>query len=304
MIKAQYFVYTRNRYIDYKTFFSPSEELCPKETRKKFLKEIRGVIDIETYDDPLNTPRWLYSCSNGLLLFGVGIMNSELSETYNVDFANRPVRGFFGIVLSVSNSEICLPMDLKFFSQLYKMYIEPIWELDREHFQTQTIEIDIKKFINDCTHLIYPVNKDLSLNYHNDKCVILGNVDSEDAFSNALTLGHEISIVTGFNNKKHAYSVDSDYKYMNAIVNKVTEREEKNFNKEQEQIYYDNLTHGIVIDEIAEKPKKVLRPKLITICLLIIIVLLLIICPRSCRNSQMNQSLSVSGDTIQTQNIK
>lgn len=304
MIKAQYFVYTRNRYIDYKTFFSPSEELCPKETRKKFLKEIRGVIDIETYDDPLNTPRWLYSCSNGLLLFGVGIMNSKLSETYNVDFANRPVRGFFGIVLSVSNSEICLPMDLKFFSQLYKMYIEPIWELDREHFQTQTIEIDIKEFINDCTHLIYPVNKDLSLNYHNDKCVILGNVDSEDAFSNALTLGHEISIVTGFNNKKHAYSVDSDYKYMNAIVNKVTEREEKNFNKEQEQIYYDNLTHGIVIDKIAEKPKKVLRPKLITICLLIIIVLLLIICPRSCRNSQMNQSLSVSGDTIQIQNIK
>jgi hypothetical protein len=129
-------------------------------------------------------------------------------------------------------------------------------------------------------------------------------VDSEDAFSNALTLGHEISIVTGFNNKKHAYSVDSDYKYMNAIVNKVTEREEKNFNKEQEQIYYDNLTHGIVIDKIAEKPKKVLRPKLITICLLIIIVLLLIICPRSCRNSQMNQSLSVSGDTIQIQNIK
>ena len=304
MIKAQYFVYTRNRYIDYKTFFSPSEELCPKETRKKFLKEIRGVIDIETYDDPLNTPRWLYSCSNGLLLFGVGIMNSELSETYNVDFANRPVRGFFGIVLSVSNSEICLPMDLKFFSQLYKMYIEPIWELDREHFQTQTIEIDIKEFINDCTHLIYPVNKDLSLNYHNDKCVILGNVDSEDAFSNALTLGYEISIVTGFNNKKHAYSVDSDYKYMNAIVNKVTKREEKNFNKEQEQIYYDNLTHRIVIDEIAEKPKKVLRPKLITICLLIIIVLLLIICPRSCRNSQMNQSLSVSGDTIQIQNIK
>ncbi len=301
MIKAQYFVYTRNRDIDYRTFYSPSEELCPRETRKKFLKEIRGVIDIETYDDPLDSPRWLYSCSNGLLLFGVGTMNNELSETYNVDFANRPVRGFFGIVLPYLTSEVCLPMDINLFSHLYKQYIEPIWELDRDHFNTQTIEVDLNEFINDGIHVIYPTNNGLSLNYHDNKCVILGDIKPEDAFSNALTLGHDISIVTGFNNKKHAYSVDSEYKYMNVIVKNVIEREEKNFSTEQSGFHYDKPSIGRKSQqEIVEQPKKVLSPKLIyAIGLLIIIVLLWMIWPKSCRDSQTIQSHSVSGDTIQ-----
>lgn len=301
MIKAQYFVYTRNRDIDYKTFYSPSEELCPKEIRKKFLKEIRGVIDIETYDDPLDSPRWLYSCSNGLLLFGVGCMNNELSETYNVDFAKRPVRGFFGLVLPYSIPEVYLPMDINLFSHLYKQYIEPIWELDRDHFKTQTIEVDLKEFINDDISVIYPKDGGLSLNYHDNKCVILGDVKPEDAFSNALTLGHDISIVTGFNNKKHAYSVDSDYKYMNVIVKNVTEREEKSFGVEQSDIHYDKPSINRKSQrEIVVKPKKVLSPKLISVIgLLIIIVLLWMIWPKSCRDSQTIQSHSVSGDTIQ-----
>lgn len=272
-MKAQYFVYTRTRNLDYRTFFSPSEELCPKEIRTKFLKEIRGVIDIETYDDPLNTPRWLYSYSNGLLLFGVGIMNAELSETCKVDFANRPVRGFFGIILSISNDEIFLPMDINLFRQLYKKYIEPIWELDREHIKIQTIEIDIKEYIKDSTHIINPENKDLSLNFHEDKCVILGKVSPEDAFSRALTLKQEISIVTGFNNKKHAYCIDSDYKYKNVIVNNVIEREEKLYNKKQEQIN---------TQDIRPLPKKVLRPKLFTIGLIVAVVLSMIIWVKSC----------------------
>lgn len=295
MMKAQYFVYTRNRDIDYKALLSPSEEFCSKETRKKFLKEIRGIIDVETYDDPLDTPRWLYSCSNGLILFGVGIMNSELSDLCNTDFTGRPVRGFFGIVMQYSSISTILPMDLKFFRLLYKKHIEPIWECDKEHLPNPVTDLDID--MQDGISVIHPISTNVALNYQKDRCVILGDVNTEDVLGIALTSSQDITIVTGFNNKKHAFAIDSEYRFMNAIVNGVYEREEKLCNKNESQETVTNH-EPIPISDTSLPPKKDFRLKLFIGMILLLIMILLFI-NRSCQKNQKNLESSVSGDTIQ-----
>lgn len=294
MMKAQYFIYTRNRDIDYKTILSPSEEFCPKNTRKKFLKEIRGLIDVETYDDPLDTPRWLYSCSNGLILFGVGIMNSELSDVCNRDFTGRPIRGFFGIVIQYSPVSTILPMDLNFFKLVYKKHIEPIWDCDKDHFPNPVANLDID--IQDGISVMHSTNADVALNYQKDRCVILGDVNIEDVFSIALTSSRDITIVTGFNNKRHAFTIDSEYQFMNAIVNGVYEREERLCNEEEEQSIATN--HEPISQNTHLPPKKDYRLKLF-IGIILLLTFFLLLMNKSCQKNQKNPKLTVSGDTIQ-----
>lgn len=295
-MKAQYFVYTRNRKVDYKALLSPSEEFCPKETRKKFLQEIRGLIDIETYDDPLDTPRWLYSCFNGFVLFGLGVMNSNLSDEYNTDFTGRPVRGFFGVVMKYTTESTILPMDINFYRHIYKKEIEPIWEFDNDHlpYPVKDIDIDIQDGIN----AIHPASAHIDLNYQENKCVILGNVNLKDVFSVALTSSRDITIVTGFNNKKHAFAIDSEYKFMNAIVNGVYEREErirenkKNHKEGEEQVSQNTPAPTPV------PPKKDFRLKLL-VGVIILLALSLLLMNKSCQKDQKSPKPSVSGDTIQ-----
>ena len=285
MMKAQYFVYTRSKNVDYQTFFSPSEDLCPKNLRKKFLNELRGVIDTDKYDDPLDSPRWFYSCSGGLVLFGVGVMNSELSETCYLDFAARPIRGFFGIVMPYSPKGICLPMDLNFFKCLYKKYVEPLWGY--EQIQKQNLEIDLGDFADD-VNMLYPMNDGIRLNCDKDMCVILGDMEAETVFASAMTIENDISVVAGFKNKRHAYSEDSDYNYMNAIVDGVLERVEK-------KRVPDVVEEDEDVQFVVTKPKKVLSLKLIVVGILILIALLLFLLPKGGQETQTNQNQSISG---------
>lgn len=294
-MKAQYFIYTRNRKVDYKAILSPSEEFCPKETRKKFLQDIRGLIDIETYDDPLDTPRWLYSCFNGFVLFGLGVMNSNLSDEYNTDFTGRPVRGFFGIVIQYSPVSIILPMDLNFFKLVYEKHIEPIWNCDKDHFPNPVVNLDID--IQDGISVMHSANTNVTLNYQKNRCVILGDVNIKDVFSIALASSRDITIVTGFNNKRHAFTLDSEYQFMNAIVNGVCEREERLYDEEDDR----NITtnHEPISQDAQLPSKKDYRLKLF-IGIILLLIFSLLIMNKSCQKNQKNPKLSVSGDTIQT----
>ena len=81
---------------------TPDESLCPADTRKYFRKLIRGAIDVETYDDPLNEPRWLIARKDNVILYGVAIMLEIFGTDCCTDFTGRNVRGFFGIVVDVA----------------------------------------------------------------------------------------------------------------------------------------------------------------------------------------------------------
>ena len=180
---SQYFIYTRTRDIDYRTVVSPSDDFCPKETRKKFLKEIRGVIDVETYDDPINSPRWLYSKCDDMILFGVAVMNGMLSKEYSIDFIGRPVRGFFGIIANCTDTPVLLPFDLDFYKFAYNHLIEPIWNLNRDEYKQSSVIVD---YCKTTCKMIENKDSNIVLNCNNNICTILGDVNSELAFQTAL----------------------------------------------------------------------------------------------------------------------
>ncbi len=296
MNKVQYFVYTRIKDVDYRSIYSPDENFCPKETKKKFLLRIRDLINIESYDDSLETPRWLYMRSNGLVLFGVGVMNEELGDLYN-DFCNRPVRGFFGIVMK-SESPV-IPMDINFFKCLYKKHIEPIWECDREHLPNPALDVDID--ITEEFKLIRPQDAAISLNYQKDKCVILGDVNLEETIAKALMTSKDTSVAYGFSSKNHAYAIEKKTKAQKKEVialDKKTNEQKKNANvqkKDANAIETDDscfMFMNVIVKGVSQReekiiprpepkkpdvPKKAVSPKLMITILVLAIMIILIL---------------------------
>lgn len=212
-MNAHLFIYTRIKNVDYQAIISPPEAICPKSARKQFLTQARGIINVEQYDDPLTEPRWLYSKIDNLLLWGVGILNKELNEDVFKDFAGRPVRGFFGIIIDVTKQDPTLPFDLNFFKQLYSTYIVPIWDLELDAFKKSSVTADFDIDLFTC---ISKQSSQISLNTDSNRTNLLGSIIPTDAFSAALSLSDNTSIVTGFSSKAHAYA--HEYLYLNAIV--------------------------------------------------------------------------------------
>ena len=303
MMKAQYFVYTRNFDNDYKLIIAPSEEFCPQEIRRKFLIQARGLINVEQFDDPLNNVRWLFSRINNFILWGIGTNNNILSDECNKDFTGRLVRGFFGIVIDVTTSNVSIPYDIDFFKNLYARYIVPLWMEKRENFARHSIDVD--ENLSNYRFLHADKNSDIVLNFDPRKSVILGDVDEVFAFQCALWSDKDTSVVTGFASKSHAFS--SDYKCLNSIVIGTNSIEEKYFEEKKS----DNRSR--VVDntetlDFATSPKKVLSPRLLklTIALIAITVILMIIL-RVCmtHNSMKHQNILTSGDSITNQtNLK
>jgi len=205
MMRAQYFVYTRNYSNDYKSIIVPSEDFCPKEVRKFFLNQARGLINVEQYDDPLDNPRWLFSRKDSLILFGLGTNNNALDEECYKDYAGRPVRGFFGVIIDSLTEDVKIPYDINFYKDLYTNHILPIWNQDREQFVGHTIELDVD--VN-AYHCIEKNENSTQLNFDSRKSVILGDVGIEECISNALFFPGDISVAIGFSDKNHAFAAE------------------------------------------------------------------------------------------------
>lgn len=284
-MKAQYFAYTRNLNVDYKTIIVPSDDFCPKDTRKFFLNQIRGLINVEQYDDPLDKPRWLFSKVGRYILFGTGVNNATLNKDCYKDFAGRPVRGFFGIVIDSADEDVILPYDITFFQQFYSNYILPLWEQGREDFIKHSVEVtsDLSGY-----HCVYKSGIEIQLNYSQDKSVILGNVGIEDCLSSALYAIEDTSITIGFSNKNHAFA--KDYMYLNSIVIGVPNREERTYKREKEEERKEE-TGSVELDQKNGLPKKALGPKVIMISVIVLILLILFGVIRKLRNIPSDQEI-------------
>lgn len=296
-MEAQYFVYTRGHDIanDYKLLFSPSEDFCPSEVRGYFLKQVRGLINLDTYIGDLEeNPRWILSKRKGYTLWGVGTMNKKLSNINNMDYANRAVRGFFGIIIK-GYPVPAIPFDLSFFEQFYSKYIVDLWNAPKESFKKKgiTSEVNFDKYAT------LPLNTcDLLLNKDENKTVIWeDSISPEDFFSAALNSNGDFSCVYGLEEKNHAFN--HDYKYCNVIIKGVKNKEEKTYKieepKEEEYIGYSKT-----VEDISSKPKKVFGLKLLTLGIIATFVVLTFTIVRCCKSNQTNPQKSVSGDSIQT----
>lgn len=283
-MKSQYFAYTRNLKVDYKTIIAPSDDFCSKDTRKHFLNQIRGLINVEQYDDPLDEPRWLFSRVGGIVLFGIGVNNATLNKECYKDYAGRPVRGFFGIVIDATDEDIILPYDIAFFQQFYSTHILPLWEKDRDDFVKHSVEVisDLSGF-----HCVCKTGMEIRLNFSQDKSVILGNVGIEDCLSSALSATENTSIAIGFSNKNHAFA--PEYMYLNSIVIGVPNREEKTYQRAKEE--EKSETGSVNLDVERELPKKAFGPKVIMISVIVLILLMLWVVIRKSRNIPSGQEI-------------
>lgn len=283
-MNAHLFVYTRTKNVDYQAIISPTEEFCPKSTRKLFLAQARGVINIELYDDPFGEePRWLLSKKNNLLLWGIGIQNKMLNEEIYKDFAGRPVRGFFGIIIDLSNQDKLIPYDINFFKEIYLNYIVPIWDTEVDSYKKSCINLDFNPEQYKCIKT--NSNSNVSLNYDINKTLILGNVDLVDVLSSALSSTKDISIVSGFSSKAHAFA--PEYSYSNAIVIGVDSPETKIHKQEEREQDVQGPCKPPQTDLL---PKKVSRPVMLIALAAVCIVLLTIVLMRRCKNSNTTPS--------------
>ncbi|WP_303207764.1 hypothetical protein [Bacteroides oleiciplenus] len=295
-MKAQYFIYTRNSENDYKLVFSPSDDFCPPETRKFFLMQARGSINIDTYPSNLDNPRWLFSRQGNLTLFGTGLMNSALSAECNTDYTGTPVRGFFGILFD-NTSINCIPFDIEFFKEIYAKHIVPLWNTSKDEFKKKGVDIDIEfeRF-----NTIEATNFNLPLNTNNYKSVILGNsVKENELMAEAMATINDVSVITALDDKLHAY--DSKYRYMNAIVIGVDIREERIHKRETEVISEGPV---IVQPKNPDKPKKALRLKLIIAIGIIATIVIIIILMNGKTATTPILKNSNSGDSIRESQIQ
>ena len=287
----QLIIYTRNRDVDYRMVITPDENLCPSDTRKYFRKLIRGAIDVDTYDDPLTEPRWLYARKGNVILFGVATMLEQFNTECYTDFTGRNVRGFYGIIIDATIDSISLPYDLNFFEAIHKKIIEPYWNAAKNDFVRKNIEIDLSE---DVIETISEHEYNLLLNTDKYSCQILGDVDIKDALQSAISYKSDISLITGFNTKQHAFASEADYSYMNAIVNGVHETETQQQNREKS--FNPQFDNPIVPPPIPPRPKKAYRPKILLTLLIVITVLIAILLLKNCNTTQTSQNSSTSGE--------
>ena len=294
---AQYFVYTRGYDIanDYKLLFSPSEDFCPSDVRRYFLVQVRGLINLDTYIGNLEeNPRWILSKKNGYILWGVGIMNKKLSSTNNTDYANRAVRGFFGIIAK-ENTVSILPFDLSFFEQFYCKNIVELWTVSKENFKKKGVAVE-DKFEDYKSIAINTSN--LPLNTNEDKTVIWEDtISTEEFFSSALNLKGNFSCVYGLEEKSHAYN--HDYRLYNVIVKGEKIKEEKIY-KVKEDTKSERIGQTELIGEKPIKPKKDKRQKLVVLGTIVAFIAVALIIGRCSRSNPTNPQKSVSGDTVKT----
>lgn len=302
-MRAQYFVYTRNRGNDYKLVYAPDDNFCPPETRRYFLKQARGVINIESYSGSLDEPRWLISRKGNCILFGIGVMNRILGVDNNTDYTGTPIRGFFGMVINAEDNQVKVPFDIQFYKDLYKSKIDPIWDYLREEFKFKGVEVtqDINEY--EC---VDTSTCPIELNTVAKKTVILPiSTNSADIIGSILSLSADCSFVSGLADKEHAYS--DDYCFHNATVIGINERVEKvKVNTDTTQDNRDGSTQygGITGDGTIKPipPKKAFRPKLVMVIVLLVVVVIVLLC-KTCQGNQTSQDPSISGDTIQTDSI-
>lgn len=273
---AEYFVYTRSKNIDYKLMFSPSENLCPSQVRKEFRKEVRGVINIERYDQCLESPLWFISKKDDLILFGIGAKNRDLSDECTQDFAGRGVRGFFGFIIKAEEI-VELPFDINFFKDFYKDKICPLWDCDSQQFKQTGIpvELDMSKYNTIAKGNTYDV-----INTDTNKTVIHPiDTSLEWLFSNSLACPENNNVLGIVKSKAHA--TDEEYKFMNCVVDNISNREERIYKPTTQTIDPWNQTaDNTKINQNPEdeiKRKKVKRLKYLAVFAIIALLALILI---------------------------
>ena len=209
-MKIEHYSYTRGAEMDYGLFSAPGN--LTKSQKDIVRTKLMSILGDDVERD-LKIPKWILYKDNNFLVWGICCENRLLaSNPQETTHKNRPVRGFFAIVISdFKGEELRLPFDINYFRELYRKEVENYWSQKEQH-QTQTIGYLWGKynFVSAAhNNYIELLNTDIF------QCQSLGELDREGVIAAALTLNN-VSLLIDNDNIEQATNRNGSF--MNCLT--------------------------------------------------------------------------------------
>ncbi len=165
----------------------------------------------------LKNPKWILYKDYNFLVWGLCCENRLLaSNPQETTHKNRPVRGFFAIVISdFKGEELRLPFDINYFKELYQNEVEKYWDQKEQHHNKISGYFGGKYYYVRAAHNNYVelLNTDIF------QCQSLGELDKEGVISAALTLDN-VSLLIDNDNIEQATNRNGSF--MNCLTPSVS----------------------------------------------------------------------------------
>lgn len=204
-MKIEHYCYTRGAEMDYDVFSSPNNLT---KSQLDIVKSKHLSILGDDVERNLKTPKWILYKDTDFLFWGVCCENRLIaSDDRMTAHKNRPIRGFFSIVITKFDREdLKIPFDINYFRELYRKEVEPYWNQSVQHQNKTT------GFIAGSFNYIGAVHNDYVslLNTDTFQCQSLGELDKDGVIAAALTLDNVSLLIDNDNieqatNKKGSF---------------------------------------------------------------------------------------------------
>lgn len=131
-MKIEHYSYTRGAEMDYGLFSVPSN--LTKSQIDLVETKLMSILGDDVERD-LKTPKWILYKDHSFLVWGLCCENRFIaSDLQKTKHKNRPIRGFFAIVISDFKGEVLrLPFDINYFRELYLTEVETYWGQIEQH---------------------------------------------------------------------------------------------------------------------------------------------------------------------------
>ena len=212
-MNIEHYSYTRGFEKDYGRFSVPGNLT---ESQMDIIKSKFMSILGDDVKRNLKIPKWILYKDYNFLVWGICCENRLLaSNPQETTHKNRPVRGFFAIVINDFKKEgLRLPYDINYFRELYLNEVEKYWDQKKEHLNT-TSGYFVGKYNFVCAaHNNYAelLNTDIF------QCQSLGELDKEMVIAAALTLDN-VSLLIDNDNIEQATNRNGSF--MNCLSSSV-----------------------------------------------------------------------------------
>lgn len=213
-MKIEYYSYTRGAEMDYGLFSVPG--ILTKSQMDIVRTKLMSILGDDIERD-LTRPKWILYKDNDILVWGLCCENRLLaSNPQETTHKNRPVRGFFAMVISdFQGEELKLPFDINYFKELYLREVEAYWNQKEQHKNITSGYLAGNYYYVGATHNNYV---DL-LNTDIFQCQSLGELDKEGVIAAALTLDN-VSLLIDNDNIEQATNRNGSF--MNCLTPSVS----------------------------------------------------------------------------------
>lgn len=212
-MKIEHYSYTRGAEMDYDVFSAPIN--LTKSQLDIVRTKLMSILGDDVERD-LKTPKWILYKDCSFLVWGVCCENRLIASNHQeTTHKNRPIRGFFSIVITdFKGEELRLPFDINYFRELYRNEVEPYWNQKEQHLNKTSGYI-----AGNFNYIGTLHNNYVSLlNTNMFQCQSLGELDKEGVIAAALTLD-KVSLLIDNDNIEQATNRNGSY--MNCLTSSV-----------------------------------------------------------------------------------